>query len=185
MEKQTATNYDGAQTTGVRVNDSGADGLNRDQAYDSGFKYQIPEAGQRDNSEPSYQSHGAVGADSKFQLFRTSQINGFSQDRTTNRTPNHRWRYRREPRRLGKGSFRRGPCTCGINSNQADSPDNADITRAPASGCVEDSTLQSTAPLAPTKGQPGTTPSRAQARSRSDRASLAAIPTQISNETIE
>ncbi|OJJ58316.1 hypothetical protein ASPSYDRAFT_90491 [Aspergillus sydowii CBS 593.65] len=63
MEKQTATNYDGAQTTGVRVNDPGADGLNRDQAYDSGFKYQIPEAGQRDNSEPSYQSHGAVGAD--------------------------------------------------------------------------------------------------------------------------
>lgn len=65
MEKQPPTNYDGAQTTGVRVNDPSADGLDRDRAYDSGFKYQIPEAGQQNSSEPSYQPHAAVGADSK------------------------------------------------------------------------------------------------------------------------
>lgn len=69
MEKQPATNYDGAQTTGVRVDDPSADGLDRDRAYDSGFKYQIPEAGQQNTSEPSYQPHAAVGADSKFRLF--------------------------------------------------------------------------------------------------------------------
>ncbi|OJJ02095.1 hypothetical protein ASPVEDRAFT_150796 [Aspergillus versicolor CBS 583.65] len=63
MEKQPATNYDGAQATGVRVDDPSADGLDRDRAYDSGFKYQIPEAEQQNTSEPSYQPHAAVGAD--------------------------------------------------------------------------------------------------------------------------
>ncbi|KAL4789233.1 hypothetical protein BDV19DRAFT_374408 [Aspergillus venezuelensis] len=60
MEKQ----YTDAkpQATGARIDNTAGDGLDRDRAYDTGFKYQIPEAGQQ-GEPPFYQAHSSYGAD--------------------------------------------------------------------------------------------------------------------------
>ncbi|KAL4937444.1 hypothetical protein BDV06DRAFT_73726 [Aspergillus oleicola] len=60
MEKQTTN--PGAQATDARTDTSTGDGLDRDRAYDTGFKYQIPEAGQQ-GEPPQYQAHSSFGAD--------------------------------------------------------------------------------------------------------------------------
>ncbi|KAL4924259.1 uncharacterized protein BDV17DRAFT_295576 [Aspergillus undulatus] len=70
MEKQPTDNK--AQATGARIDNSSGDGLDRDRAYDTGFKYQIPEAGQQD--PPQYQAQSSSGAD-RPQSMRTSSGN--------------------------------------------------------------------------------------------------------------
>ncbi|KAL4981187.1 hypothetical protein BDW66DRAFT_124174 [Aspergillus desertorum] len=65
MEKQPT----GHKATGAPVNNLAGDGLDRDRAYDTGFKYQIPEADtqQQPNhssqSQSQYQHHDSYGND--------------------------------------------------------------------------------------------------------------------------
>ncbi|KAL2864838.1 uncharacterized protein BJX67DRAFT_383465 [Aspergillus lucknowensis] len=42
---------------GARIDNPGSDGLDGERAYDSGFKYQIPEAGYNGNNEPIRPAH--------------------------------------------------------------------------------------------------------------------------------
>ncbi|KAL4865769.1 hypothetical protein BDV12DRAFT_174075 [Aspergillus spectabilis] len=71
MEKQPPPpDYKPPQATGARIDNPTGDGLDRDRAYDSGFKYHIPEAGSQQNQptrEPGpgleYQPQSAVGND--------------------------------------------------------------------------------------------------------------------------
>jgi hypothetical protein len=74
MEKQPPTDYKAPQPTGARIDNPSGDGLDRDRAYDSGFKYQIPEANGAgyNNGEPTgpgYQQPASFGDDSKRPLF--------------------------------------------------------------------------------------------------------------------
>ncbi|KAL2851690.1 hypothetical protein BJX68DRAFT_65520 [Aspergillus pseudodeflectus] len=68
MEKQPPTDYKAPQPTGARIDNPSGDGLDRDRAYDSGFKYQIPEANGAgyNNGEPTgpgYQQPASFGDD--------------------------------------------------------------------------------------------------------------------------
>ncbi|KAL2831616.1 hypothetical protein BJY01DRAFT_254237 [Aspergillus pseudoustus] len=67
MEKQQTTDYKAPEATGPRVDNPTGDGLDRDRAYDSGFKYQIPEAGgagyNNQATGPGYQQNASFGDD--------------------------------------------------------------------------------------------------------------------------
>ncbi|KAL5047547.1 hypothetical protein BDW71DRAFT_179452 [Aspergillus fruticulosus] len=57
------------RVTGVPINTPTGDGLNRDREYDTGFKYQIPEAeaqqqpDYQSQTQSQYQHHGSLGDD--------------------------------------------------------------------------------------------------------------------------
>ncbi|KAL5333135.1 hypothetical protein BJX70DRAFT_381963 [Aspergillus crustosus] len=59
MEKQPPVDYNPpqVQATGAPIDTPSGDGLDRDRAYDSGFKYHIPEAETGSQSQSQSQSH--------------------------------------------------------------------------------------------------------------------------------
>ncbi|KAL2812654.1 hypothetical protein BJX63DRAFT_432543 [Aspergillus granulosus] len=67
MEKQPTTDYKAPQATGARVDNPTGDGLDRGRAYDSGFKYRIPEAGgggyNNESTRHGYQQQSSFGYD--------------------------------------------------------------------------------------------------------------------------
>ncbi|KAL4876438.1 hypothetical protein BJY04DRAFT_223071 [Aspergillus karnatakaensis] len=69
MEKQPPVDYKAPEAKGARIDNPAGDGLDRDRAYDSGFKYHIPEAGSQPQptgtagGPPEYQAQSVVGND--------------------------------------------------------------------------------------------------------------------------
>jgi hypothetical protein len=150
MEKQPPTDYKAPQATGARVDNPSGDGLDRDRAYDSGFKYQIPEAhgaqGAGYNNEstgPGYQQSASFGDDSKRSAFPCRGILSFPIADETEPTNTTQSQGGNMGERVGSGvrgvfagihvSDRRGRSTFA---------DGANSRRALASGCAGASTRQ-------------------------------------------